>query len=801
MPSLLQRILTDVGTSVGSFQRALVEARTARRPRFLGAVTQEGRWNAGDLGQMDAAQQRAIRNSWLYTAITMISREVSAAKLEMYENRGDEDTEDQKIPNHELLSILLRPNPWMGRSYLWTYTAHWLLLDGNSYWFKAPDQNGYLAELWPMPANRVEPWPGDEHRFVDYYEYTANGVIYQIPSEYVVHFQLPNPYDVFRGLSPLVAAILPTDADSAMALWNGAFFGNNNVMPSAVINLASGDPDAPIDESDVERVKDELQSDYIASERKTLVTNAPGGVNVQLLSYSAKDMDFLGGREFTREEIFSIYGIPGGLLAKNATEANAQTADRVFKEKTIWPLLTLLAEQITSQLVEPEYSRKLEARFEDIRPTNRKQEMEEVDRARGVLTINEVRTKYYNLEPLGDGRGNLLYGQTPEQEALDRTALQVQNADLDGTEAGSETHDEDDPILSAPVPKLESPKPPVDKPEPDRSEKTTMVEGSAGLGGAVVTPQTIITEEEHPEEQKGRGQDGAMLAFMLPKFSAESLDILREDIPEGAELLPLEDLHITLAYLGKVDEIENEPQDVIDAIVASGLLNDWFAMYTQLSGYGVFESSEEDGASALYLKVDSLGLMEFRERMVKALEKAGIEYSRKYDFNPHVTLAYLPKGMKAPELEEVSLEVIFRFLTLAWGGVQYPLLLQGEREDVKQKKNAIERTAIEAEMKRWRDKSYRAIKAGKTADVEFESDVLPDGLLAEVHGLLAEAETIKQVKSIFTGVDLLEKVYRGVDDPALLQAIKGGLDLLDEMNMEEESHMDEKSQETEDEWQ
>jgi len=110
----------------------------------------------------------------------------------------------------------------------------------------------------------------------------------------------------------------------------------------------------------------------------------------------------------TGMELFSakaIYGVPGGLLDKNATEANATIADKIFKEKTIWPLLNLLAEQITSQLVIPWYGAQLRASFEDIRPANRELELQEVALAQPYLTIDEIRQRYWKLEPLPDGDG------------------------------------------------------------------------------------------------------------------------------------------------------------------------------------------------------------------------------------------------------------------------------------------------------------------------------------------------------------------------------------------------------------
>jgi len=116
-------------------------------------------------------------------------------------------------------------------------------------------------------------------------------------------------------------------------------------------------------------------------------------------------MDFIAGRQFSKEEIYQILGVPAGLLDKNATEANATTSDKVFKEKTIWPVMCMLSEQLTAQLIVPLWGPTQEAGFDDIRPANRELELREVTAANGILTIDEKRQKYWQLPALPNGEG------------------------------------------------------------------------------------------------------------------------------------------------------------------------------------------------------------------------------------------------------------------------------------------------------------------------------------------------------------------------------------------------------------
>jgi HK97 family phage portal protein len=410
MPGLLETLAEYWGKAVGTYRRAISQAEQrgdAQRPGFLTTWAESSQWTGGDLGEAEAAQRRAMANSWIFSGLTLIAGEVSSATFRVVQHTGP-DNDPVQVHNHVLEQIVRRPNPFMSRSFLWFFTTFWMRLDGNAYWFIAPDENGRPAELWPLPSHQVDPWPGDRERFVEYYSYLIQGREYRLPPEYVVHFKnLPNPFDVFRGLSDLTSAMLAADSDMAMARWNGAFFGRDNVMPSAVINLSSGDPNLPINPVDAQRLRDDLRENYHASARKTAITTA-NSLTAVLLGWNAKDMDFLAGRQFSKEEIWSILGIPAGLMDKNATEANATVADRRFKENVWNRSLTPMAEMLTAQLVIPFYGEQYEAIFDDIRPANRILDMQEVAAGGPYLTIDEMRSRYWQLDPLPGGDGGRL---------------------------------------------------------------------------------------------------------------------------------------------------------------------------------------------------------------------------------------------------------------------------------------------------------------------------------------------------------------------------------------------------------
>lgn len=126
------------------------------------------------------------------------------------------------------------------------------------------------------------------------------------------------------------------------------------------------------------------------------------------MGVSQKDMEFLNARTFNKEEIFAAFA-PGlsSMLAVNATEANSKTGKATFSEMTIWPIHQAVAEKFTNDIL-PGYGEGLVGEFDDVRESDRQMDLKEQEIAFQVLTVKEIRERYYQLEPLGDERDDQL---------------------------------------------------------------------------------------------------------------------------------------------------------------------------------------------------------------------------------------------------------------------------------------------------------------------------------------------------------------------------------------------------------
>lgn len=184
-------------------------------------------------------------------------------------------------------------------------------------------------------------------------------------------------------------------------------------------------------------------------------------------------------------------------------------------------------------------------------------------------------------------------------------------------------------------------------------------------------PETEQVGNSQPEENADKADTprrGVYIALWPPKDIADSIAL------PGQE--PSEQLHLTLAYLGKVSEFEPHQFETIRRVVKE-VSSGWYVR-ASISGVGVFSSApSSDGLAVLYASVDSPALPEKRAALVKALEANGILVGTLHGFTPHITLAYqlspsfvaLPPlgGFSFPELRILIGEETF-ILPLEGGG-------------------------------------------------------------------------------------------------------------------------------------
>jgi HK97 family phage portal protein len=363
------------------------QAKALRPVQHVQAVARHNAYHWGDLSAMEA-QSRVYRESpWVYVAVNRIAEAAALTPLKVYRLDGEQRLE---VERHPLEALLDKPNPFISRFELLEQTIGMLELTGNAYWFLSGDGLGIPMQIWPLRPDRVSIIP-DENNYVRGYVYEVDGKRIPLEAVEVVHFKRWHPANDYYGLSALEAARMVVTTDKAMSEWNRNTFGQDNGVPAGVVNVKK-----PISDAEFERIKREWRASYGGPQRRTAFLRAED-TEWQALGFSHNELDFLHGRKTNRDEILNIFGVPVGMVSDNATEANAKVAERVFIERTLWPKLVRISQKIAQELL-PFWPGEHVAEFEDIRPTDTQARLDEIRTAYPVMSINEIRQRYYRLQ-------------------------------------------------------------------------------------------------------------------------------------------------------------------------------------------------------------------------------------------------------------------------------------------------------------------------------------------------------------------------------------------------------------------
>lgn len=178
-----------------------------------------------------------------------------------------------------------------------------------------------------------------------------------------------------------------------------------------------------------------------------------------------------------------------------------------------------------------------------------------------------------------------------------------------------------------------------------------------------------------PDNLAVKETDGAMIAFFMPDEVRDQIVAFQQALPAGSELVPVEELHLTLSYLGERADIEDLKTHLFAQVAEEARWRN--GIIATLTGYARFTGGEN--GDALVLLVDSPHL----PWLYLCLNQVPLPLAMPtHGFIPHITLGYLPDGAETPQLEVEPLEIKFEELVIAWGDERTTLPMQPAVKEV-----------------------------------------------------------------------------------------------------------------------
>ena len=358
----------------------------------------------------DYAKDGYQENAIVHRCIQLISNSASAVKIDVF----DDET---KLDNHELISLLERPNQLQSGVEYFASLYSFLLISGNSYLLRDTENFTPPRELYLLRPDRVEIEAG-ESMIPQSYKYVLEGrTVAKYPVDpktggaQVKQIKLWSPLDDFYGLSPIMASAYNIDQHNLAGMHNVALL-KNGCTPSGMLKFEPTDEtgmSTQLTDDQRARLLEDLEFRFQGTHNSGRPMLLEGNFSYQQLGLNPKDMDFLELLNLSAREIALCFGVPAQLIGipDSQTYSNMETAKLALYEETVIPLLKRVESDLNEYLA-PLYEGDIRIQYDmDSIPAmveKRKSIYENVVAGvqAGILTRNEARDRL-GLEEISGG--------------------------------------------------------------------------------------------------------------------------------------------------------------------------------------------------------------------------------------------------------------------------------------------------------------------------------------------------------------------------------------------------------------
>jgi len=310
---------------------------------------------------------------WLFGAVSLIAHSVADSDWALYVNSNK--TDSKEIDDHPMLDLFDHVNPFQTRYQFMLLAQMYMGLVGECFVILDFNRLGTPGRMWLAPPGYMYIVP-DKENYISHYEYRKDGQIQRLELPEVIHIMDPNPANPYRGMG--AAHSIGTDLDSeryASRYQQKLFF--NDARPGMALEIPGDIP--PKEERD--DFMKQWNSQYRGWGKAYSTAFLWGGMKINNVTMTNRDMDFKELRKATRNIILAAYHIPESLIGASevGSRARAEADEYIFAKYTIKPALQRFKEAFNEQLC-PLFDEKLELDFINPVPEDRVTLVDECDR-------------------------------------------------------------------------------------------------------------------------------------------------------------------------------------------------------------------------------------------------------------------------------------------------------------------------------------------------------------------------------------------------------------------------------------
>ena len=287
--------------------------------------------------------------AWVYAAAFAIATGSAIVPWNIWKGKPGES--DKLEYESEQVQLFEHPNPDMTWFDLLEATMTFLELQGDEYWEVGRNKIGTSKPkaIYPLRPNRITIIPTRDGREVDIYRFKMSPYAkdkVDFKAKDVIHYLYFNPLDDWYGQFTLSAAAQACRSERYTVSYNQGFF-KRDATPAGYLRT-----DLPMKREQAEEIAKKWTRNLAGVEQSHKTVVLPSGLEYRSIGITPQDMQFLKQRQYNREEILSVFGVPPvkvGLL-EHAKYDNYQLQEAAFYRDTIQPKLIKVAGKLTAFL-------------------------------------------------------------------------------------------------------------------------------------------------------------------------------------------------------------------------------------------------------------------------------------------------------------------------------------------------------------------------------------------------------------------------------------------------------------------
>ena len=332
--------------------------------------------------------------------IDILTRNVGRAQFEVRKN-------GKIITESRAARVFQYPNKFLSRFDLWKQTCAWWSLDGEAFWWFGENYDcGVPKEFYILNPRKMQHVVENGKLIKWVYTGFENGRPIIILPDEIIHFKDWNPWNEFRGVSPLVSLGLEVEQDLLAAKQNTGLLKEGGV-PKGLLKT-----DQVLTEAEAEILARTWDKKY-GHGMKNRVAVLGKGTEYQPLTFSPDVLKLYDMKKWNLYTLLAKYGIPPRVANIQDSKSSLSGTDTDSQHRAFWNFTLIPLLQNFEQVLEAQFFRRFNLSEKGIFNLESIPELQESEDAQsnrdiaeinaGLKTINDVlRARGEEPKPWGD---------------------------------------------------------------------------------------------------------------------------------------------------------------------------------------------------------------------------------------------------------------------------------------------------------------------------------------------------------------------------------------------------------------